>query len=148
MKNNPVPSLKRRNWTQIVLAAKVRLLESSNSLRNYLFGLSPIKCLQELSSAITIIYISIYLYLYLRFFVISWTAAHQASRSFTISQSLFKLTSIKSVIPSNCLIFCHSFSSCPQSFPESESFPMRWLFASGRQSTEASASASILSMNI
>ena len=40
------------------------------------------------------------------------------------------------------------FSSCPQSFPASGSFPMRWLFASGRQSTEASASASILPMNI
>ena len=32
------------------------------------------------------------------------------------------------------------FSSCPQSFPASGSFPMSWLFASGVQSIEASAS--------
>jgi len=33
-----------------------------------------------------------------------------------------------------------SFSSCPQSFPASGSFPMNWLFVSGGQSTGASAS--------
>ena len=38
--------------------------------------------------------------------------------------------------------------SCPQSFPASESFPMSWLFASGGQSIGASASASILLMNV
>ena len=36
----------------------------------------------------------------------SWTAAHQASLSFTISQSLLKLMSIESVMPSNHLILC------------------------------------------
>ena len=40
------------------------------------------------------------------------------------------------------------FSSCPQSFPVSGSFPMSWLFASGGQRTGASASASVLPMNI
>ena len=39
------------------------------------------------------------------------------------------------------------FSSCPQSFPASGTFPMSWLFASGGQSIEASASASVLPMN-
>ena len=39
------------------------------------------------------------------------------------------------------------FSSCPQSFPISESFPMSQLFASGGQSIGASASASVLPMN-
>ena len=38
------------------------------------------------------------------------------------------------------------FSSCLQSFPASGSFPMSWLFASGSQRTEASAS--VLPMNI
>ena len=38
--------------------------------------------------------------------------------------------------------------SCPQSFPASGSFPMSWLFTSGGQSSGASASASVLSMNI
>ena len=41
-----------------------------------------------------------------------------------------------------------SFSSCPQSFPASGFFPMRQLFASGGQSIGASASASVLPMNI
>ena len=40
------------------------------------------------------------------------------------------------------------FSSCPQSFPASGSFPMSWLFASGGQSFGASASASDLSTYI
>ena len=42
--------------------------------------------------------------------------------------------------------FTSLFSSCPPSFPESGSFPMSWLFASGGQSIRASAS--VLSMNI
>ena len=40
------------------------------------------------------------------------------------------------------------FSSCSQSFPESGSFPMSWLFTSGGQSTGDSVSASVLLMNI
>ena len=40
------------------------------------------------------------------------------------------------------------FSSCPQSFPASGSFPTSQLFASGGQSIGASASASVLPMNI
>ena len=36
-----------------------------------------------------------------------WTAAHQASLSITKSQSLLKLMSIESVMPSNHLILCH-----------------------------------------
>ena len=39
------------------------------------------------------------------------------------------------------------FSSCPQSLPASESFPMSQLFAWGGQSTGVSASASVLPMN-
>ena len=40
------------------------------------------------------------------------------------------------------------FSSCPQSFAASGSFPMSQFFASGGQSIEISASASVLPMNI
>ena len=40
------------------------------------------------------------------------------------------------------------FSSCPQSLPASESFPMRQLFASGDQSIGVSASVSVLPINI
>ena len=50
------------------------------------------------------------------------TAAHQTSLSITISWSLLKIMSIKSVMSSNHLILC--FSSCLQSFPTYGSFPI------------------------
>ena len=46
-----------------------------------------------------------------------WTAACQASLSFTISQSLPKLTSIESVMPSNHLILCRPLFLLPSIFP-------------------------------
>ena len=75
-----------------------------------------------------------------------WTAACQASLSITNSRSLLTLMSIESVMPSNCLIPFHAFSSCLQSFPASGSFLMSPLFASDGQSI--GASASVLPMNI
>ena len=80
-------------------------------------------------------------------FVTLWTAARQASLSITNSWSLPKLMSIESVMPSNHLIPVVPFSSCPQSFPASASFPMIQLFTSGGQSIEVSASTSVLPMN-
>ena len=77
-----------------------------------------------------------------------WTAARQASLSFPISWSLLKLMSIELMIPSNHLILCRPFSSCLQSFPASGSFPMSRFFASGGQSIGASASGSVLPVNI
>ena len=50
-------------------------------------------------------------------FVTPWTPAHQASLSITNSQSLFKLMSIKSVMPSNHLILCHPLFLLPSIFP-------------------------------
>ena len=44
------------------------------------------------------------------------TAAHQASLSFTVSQSLLKLMSIKSVMSSNHLILCHLLLPLPSIF--------------------------------
>ena len=81
-------------------------------------------------------------------FVNPWTAARQASLSITNSQSLLKLMSIESVMPSSPLILCHPLSSCLQSFPASGSFPMSQFFTSGGQSIGDSASASVLPMNI
>ena len=46
-----------------------------------------------------------------------WTAAHQASLSITNSQSLLKLMSIESVMPSNQLILCHPLLLLPSIFP-------------------------------
>ena len=42
-----------------------------------------------------------------------WTAAHQSSLSITNPQSLLKLLSIKLVMPSNHLIFCHPLLLLP-----------------------------------
>ena len=50
-------------------------------------------------------------------FVTPWTAACQASMSFTISQSLLKLMSIESVMASNHLIFCRPILLLPSIFP-------------------------------
>ena len=50
-------------------------------------------------------------------FVTPWTAAHQASPSFTISQSLLKFMSIESVMLSNHLILCHPLLLLPSIFP-------------------------------
>ena len=60
---------------------------------------------------------------------------------------LHYLLEFESVMLSNHLILCHPFSSCSQSFPTSGSFPVRWLLASGSQSTGALASASVLPVN-
>ena len=70
-----------------------------------------------------------------------WTAAHQASLSFTVSWSLLRLMSVESVMCYLTISFSAAcFSSCLQSFPESGSFPVSQLFASGGQSIGASAS--------
>ena len=50
-------------------------------------------------------------------FATPWTAACQASLSFTISQSLLKLMSIESVMPSNRLILCLPLLLLPSIFP-------------------------------
>ena len=46
-----------------------------------------------------------------------WTVARQASLSITNSQSLLKLMSIESVMPSNHLILCHPLLFLPSIFP-------------------------------
>ena len=67
-----------------------------------------------------------------RLFVTPWIAAHQASLSITNSQSLPKLMSIESVMPSNHLIFCRPFLLLPSILPSIRVFsnesalPMRW----------------------
>ena len=79
--------------------------------------------------------------------VTPWIAARQASLSLTNS----------GVHPNSCPSsrWCHPdisssvipFSSCPQSLPASESFPMSQLFAWGGQSIGVSALASVLPKN-
>ena len=81
-------------------------------------------------------------------FATLWTAALQASLSFTVSWSLLKLVSIESVMLFNHLILCCPLFLCLQSFPASGSFPVSRLFESDDQAIRASASASVFPMNI
>ena len=60
---------------------------------------------------------SLQLISHVRLFVIPWTAALQASLSITNSQSLPKLMSIESVMPSSHLILCHPHLLLPSIFP-------------------------------
>ena len=77
-----------------------------------------------------------------------WTIASQASVSFTISQSLFKLISIELMIPSNHLILCHPLLLLPSVFPnirvvyKESALHIRW------PEYWASVLAPVLSMNI
>ena len=52
-----------------------------------------------------------------RIFVTLWTAAQQTSLSFNNSQSLLKLMSIETVMPSNHLILCRPLLLLPSLFP-------------------------------
>ena len=64
--------------------------------------------------------------------VTSWTAARQASLSFTLSQGFFKLMSIELVMPSNHLILCRPLLLLPSIFPSirvfsnESAFQIRW----------------------
>jgi len=71
----------------------------------------------------------------------------QASLSFTISGNVLKLMSSEMVMPSNHLLSVAPLSSCPHSFPAS-GWEVSQLFTSGGESIGASASASILPMDI
>ena len=75
----------------------------------------------------------------IQLFVIPWTAAHQASPSFTISWNHWCYP----IMASSVITFF-----CLQSFPESESFPVSQFFASSGQIIEASSLASLFPMNI
>ena len=55
-------------------------------------------------------------------FGMPWTGAHQGSLSFTLSQSLFKLMSIESMMLSNHLIICHPLRLLPSIFPRMRVF--------------------------
>ena len=93
-------------------------------------------------------YCSVQLLSCVRLFATPWTTVCQASLSITNSQSLLKLMSIESVMPSNHLILLRPLLLPPSIFPVSGSFPMSQFFTPCGQSIGISASASVLPMNI
>jgi len=82
--------------------------------------------------------------------VTPWTAACQAFLSITTSQSLLKLMSIESVMPPSHLILWRPLLLLPSIFPSllGRSFPVSLFFTWDGQSIGASASVSILPINI
>ena len=101
-----------------------------NIQKNKVMASGPISSVQSLS--------------HVRLFATPWIAACQACLSITNSRSLLKLMSNKSVMHPAISSSVVPFSSCPQSLPASESFPMSQLFSWGGQSTGVSALASFL----
>ena len=83
-----------------------------------------------------------------RLFATPWTVACQASLSITNSQRLLKLMSIELMMPSNHLIFCYPLLLLPSIFPCIRVFSKSQFLASGSQSIGASASPSVLPMNV
>ena len=83
-----------------------------------------------------------------RLFATPWTGARQASLSFTISQSLLKLTFIESVIPSNHLVLCRPLLLLPSIFPSIRVFSNESALALSGQSFGDSAAPSVLPVNI
>ena len=83
-------------------------------------------------------------------FVTPRTTALQASLSFTVSWSLLKFMAIESMVPSNHLNLCRPPFLLSSIFPSIRVFSkeLALLFESDGQSTGASASASILPVNI
>ena len=88
---------------------------------------------------VCIVAVVVQLLSHVQLFVTPQTVAHQASLSFTLFQSLLKLTSIESVMPPNHLIFYHPSLLLPSIFPNisvfsSESavcirYPKYWSFS-------------------
>ena len=60
-------------------------------------------------------------------FATPWTAAHQVSLSITSSQSLHKLMSIESVMPSNHLILCRPILVIMFSQKKNTFFPFKFI---------------------
>ena len=59
-------------------------------------------------------------------FVTPWTAARQASLSFTVSWSLLRLTSTEPMMPSNQLVLCRPLLLPPSIFPSIRVFSSEW----------------------
>ena len=91
---------------------------------------------------------SVQLLSHVRLFVTPWTAACHTSPSITNSQSLLKLLSITSVMPSNHLILCHPLLLLTSIFPSIRVFSNKSVLHIRWSNVGDSASASVLSMNI
>ena len=118
----------------IIYSQKWCFLPEFKEITNYINTNSVSQSVQSLS--------------HVRLFATPWTAARQASLSITNSGSSPKLMYIELVMPSSHLILCRPLLLLPPIPPSIRVFPMSQLFTWGSRSTGASASASVLPMNI
>ena len=109
------------SWTQVYGWSKPRLniicggdLSASRPWSSYWHHLN--------SACSSIVVVVVQSLSHVRLFATPGAAALQASLSFTISQSLLKLTSIESVMPSNHLILCHPLLLLSSIFPSIKVF--------------------------
>ena len=116
----------KENWTQLDQLYASQF--SSHHLKN-ITQMTPLSLMNE----VVVLPLS-----HVWFFETPWTAAHQASLSFTIYQSLLKLMSMELVMPSNHLILCHPLLLLPSLFPSISVFsnelalpirPQYWSFS-------------------
>ena len=82
------------------------------------------------------------------FYAMAWGGIHQVSLSFTISWSLLKRLSIESMMPSNHLVLCCPLFLLPSIFPSIRVFSSESVLCIMWPKYWASASASVLPMNI
>ena len=105
-------------------------------------------CVQSNVTAVECLFSSVQSLSCVQLFAPPLTAARQASLSFTVSQSLLKLTSIESVMPSNCLALCCPLTLLPSIFPSIRVFSKESALLIRWQSIGVFAWASVLPMNI
>ena len=140
------------NWTEFTLihGPKIPAAMQYYSLQHWTLLPSP------LSLLILIIWVFSIFFLLLLF---SYSVAFDPLQPYELQHTRLPCPYLAPWVCSNsCPLswWCHPiisssvtpFSSCPQSFPASGSFPMNRLFTSGGQSIRASASSPVLPMNI
>ena len=150
---NLVSSWCPRKWTTVslvsVFAPDMVMINSSSS--NISLGQGNFILLSSLLTTMLVNIITLFIVQSLSLVWLSvapWTAACQPSLSITKSMSLLRLMPIESVMPYNHLIFCLPLLLLPSIFPIIRGISNESVLHIGGQSIGASASASVLPMNI
>ena len=115
-----------QRWEAISQAiGLIKLLNKAEIHQSY------IVCFFQLTETRVFILLSVQFLSCVWLFATTWIAAHQASLSIINSQSLLKLMSIESVMPSNQLILCCPLLLLPSIFPSIRVFSNESFLASG-----------------
>ena len=138
--------LSSKRWSSSIQSEKTRLgadCGSDHELLTAKFRLKLKKVAKITRPCSSVQFLS-----HLQLFATLWTTACQASLSITKSQSLLKLMSIESVMPSNHLILCHPLLLRPSIFRSIRVFSNQSVLCIRWQRIGVSTSTSVLPMNI